>query len=157
MTVSSVPGHLHTVTPSLVCTPCAEAIDFYTRAFGAEEISPRMTGPDGSIGHAEIRIGDSVIMLGDEWPDGPTQSPTTLGGSTAALFIYTDDVDALWQRAIAAGAEEVYPLEVQFYGDKSGRVRDPFGHTWGLGQSVEEVSDEEMQRRMTEFYADAAD
>jgi PhnB protein len=157
MTVSSVPGHLHTVTPSLVCTPCAEAIDFYERAFGAEEIGPRMTGPDGSIAHAEIRIGDSVIMLGDEWPGGPTQSPTTLGGSTAALFIYTDDVDALWRRAIEAGAEEVYPLEVQFYGDKSGRVRDPFGHTWGLGQSVDEVSDEEMERRMAQFYGDAAD
>ena len=157
MTVSAVPEHLHTVTPSLVCTPCAEAIDFYARAFGAEEIGTRMTGPDGSIGHAEIRIGDSVIMLGDEWPGGPTQSPTTLGGSTAALFLYTDDVDALWQRAIDAGAEEVYPLQVQFYGDKSGRVRDPFGHTWGLGQKVEEVSDEEMQRRMAGFYSDAAD
>jgi PhnB protein len=116
-----------------------------------------MTGPDGLVGHAEIRIGGSVIMLGDEWSGAPTQSPTTLGGSTAALFIYTDDVDALWQRAIDAGAEEVFPLEVQFYGDKSGRVRDPFGHTWGLGQTVEEVSDEEMERRMTEFYSDAAD
>jgi PhnB protein len=157
MTVSPVPEHPDTVTPSLVCTPCAEAIDFYMRAFGAEEIGPRMTGPDGSIAHAEIRIGDSVIMLGDEWTGGPTQSPTTLGGSTAALFIYTDDVDALWQRAIDAGAEEIYPLEVQFYGDKSGRVRDPFGHTWGLGQSVEDVSDEEMQRRMAQFYADPAD
>ncbi|HSJ46140.1 MAG TPA: VOC family protein [Euzebyales bacterium] len=157
MTVSPVPEHLHTVTPSLVCTPCAEAIDFYKRSFGAEEISPPMTGPDGSVAHAEIRIGDSVIMLADEWPGGPTQSPTTLGGSTAALFIYTDDVDALWQRAIDAGAEEVFPLEVQFYGDKSGRVRDPFGHTWGLGQSVEDVSEEEMERRMARFYADAAD
>ena len=157
MTVSPVPEHLHTVTPSLVCTPCAEAIDFYKRAFGADETGPRMTGPDGSIGHAEIRIGDSVIMLADEWPDGPTQSPTTLGGSTAALFIYTDDVDALWRRAIDAGAEEVFPLEVQFYGDKSGRVRDPFGHTWGLGQHVEDVSDEEMERRMARFYADSAD
>lgn len=157
MAVSPVPEHLHTVTPSLVCTPCAEAIDFYQRAFGAEEISPRMTGPDGSIGHAEIRIGDSVIVLADEWPGGPTQSPTTLGGSTAALFIYTDDVDTLWRRAIDAGAEEVFPLEVQFYGDRSGRVRDPFGHTWGLGQSIEDVSDEEMDRRMAQFYADTAD
>jgi len=157
MAASPVPAHLNTVTPSLVCTPCAEAIDFYVHAFGAEEISPRMTGPDGSVGHAEIRIGNSVIMLGDEWPGAPTQSPTTLGGSTAALFIYTDDVDALWKRAIDAGAEEVFPLEVQFYGDKSGRVRDPFGHTWGLGQSVEDVSDEEMERRMARFYTDAAD
>ena len=152
MTASAVPAHLRTVTPSIVCSPCADAIEFYKEAFGAEETAPRMTGPDGSVGHAEIRIGDSVIMLGDEWPDGPTQSPTTLGGSTAALFIYTDDVDALWKRAIDAGAEEVFPLELQFYGDKSGRVRDPFGHTWGLGQHVEDVSQEEMERRMAAFY-----
>lgn len=149
-----MPERLGSVTPSLVCTPCADAIEFYKRAFGAEEIGPRMTGPDGSVGHAEIRIGDSVIMLADEWPGGPTQSPTTLGGTTAALFIYTDDVDALWEQAIAAGAEEVFPLELQFYGDKSGRVRDPFGHTWGLGQQVEKVDDEELRRRMAAFYED---
>lgn len=154
MAVSPVPQHLHTVTPSLVCTPCADAIDFYRRAFGAEEVGQRMQGPDGMVAHAEIRIGDSVVMLADEWPDGPTQSPANLGGSTAALFIYTDDVDALWQRAIDAGAEEVYPLEIQFYGDKGGRVRDPFGHTWGLGQHVEDVSEEEMTRRMAAFYED---
>lgn len=152
MAVPAVPAHLSSVTVSLVCTPCADAIDFYQRAFGAEEIGDRMTGPDGSVGHAEIRIGDSVVMLADEWPGGPTQSPTTLGGSTAALFIYTDDVDTLWKQAIAAGAEEVFPLEDQFYGDRSGRVRDPFGHTWGLGQHVEDVSDEEMRRRMAAFY-----
>ena len=117
-----------------------------------EEIEPRMTGPDGSVGHAELRIGDSVIMLADEWPGGPTQSPATLGGSTAALFIYTDDVDTMWENAIAAGAEEIFPLELQFYGDKSGRIRDPFGHTWGLGQHVEDVTQEEMERRMAAFY-----
>lgn len=152
MAVPAVPPHLSSVTASIVCTPCTEAIDFYTRAFGAEEVGERMTGPDGSVGHAEIRIGDSVVMLADEWPGGPTQSPTTLGGSTAALFIYTDDVEALWEQAIAAGAEEVFPLEDQFYGDRSGRVRDPFGHTWGLGQHIEDVSDEEMRRRMAAFY-----
>lgn len=152
MASSPVPDRLHTVTTSIVSTPCAAAIDFYERAFGAEEVGPRMTGPDGSIGHAEIRIGDTVIMLADEWPDGPTKAPTTLGGSTAALFIYTDDVDALWQRALDAGAEVMFPLEVQFYGDKSGRVKDPFGHTWGLGQQIEEVDEDEMRRRMTAFY-----
>lgn len=115
-----------------------------------------MSGPDGVVAHAEMQIGDSVVMLSDEWPDVPTQSPTTLGGSTAALFIYTDDVDALWERAIAAGAEVVYPLELQFYGDKGGRVRDPFGHTWGLGQHVEDVSPEEMERRMAAFYENPA-
>lgn len=154
MAVSPIPQHLHSVTPSIVCTPCVDAIEFYKSAFGAEETAPRMTGPDGSIGHAEITIGDSVVMLADEWPGGPTQSPATLGGSTAALFIYTDDVDAMWEDAIAAGAEVIFPLEVHFYGDKGGRVRDPFGHTWGLGQHVEDVGDEEMERRMAAFFED---
>lgn len=112
----------------------------------------RMTAPDGTVVHAEIVIGDSVILLGDEWPDAPTAAPTTLGGSTASLSIYSDDVDALWERAISAGAEVVYPLEVQFYGDKSGRVMDPFGHTWGLGQRVEDIGPEEMKERMAGFF-----
>lgn len=154
MATPPVPEQFHSVTPSLTCTPCADAIEFYKKAFGAEEIGPRMTGPDGSVGHAEIRIGDSIVMLADEWPDGPTRSPTTLGGSTAALFIYADDIRSLWDRAIQAGAEEVYPLEMQFYGDLAGRIRDPFGHTWGLGQHVEEVNEEEMQRRMATVYED---
>jgi PhnB protein len=152
MSPSAVPDHLTSVTPSLVVTPCAEAIEFYEAAFGAEEIEPRMTGPDGMIGHAEISIEGCVIMLADEWPGGPVSAPATLGGSTSALMIYTDDVDALWERAIAAGATEVFPLELQFYGDKGGRVRDPFGHTWGLGQHVEDVSPEELERRMAAFY-----
>lgn len=152
MSVSHVPERFNAVTPSLVVTPCAEAIDFYVKAFGATEIEPRMTGPDGLVGHAEIEIEGCVIMLGDEWPDGPTKSPTTLGDSTSALFIYTADVDALWKQAIDAGCTEVFPLELQFYGDKSGRLQDPFGHTWGLGQHVEDVSPEEMERRMAAFY-----
>lgn len=156
MAVSSIPEGMHSVTPSIICTPCAEAIDFYIRAFGAEEIEPRMTGPDDSIAHAEIRIGDSVIMVADEWPGGPTQSPTSLGGTSGALHIYTDDVETMWAQALETGAEVVFPLEAQFYGDLSGRVRDPFGHTWGLGQHIEDVSDEEMERRMTAFYEDAS-
>lgn len=152
MTEPGIPEGHHSVTPSLIVSPCDEAIDFYKKAFGAKEIGQRMTGPDGTVVHAEIKIGDSIVMLGDEWPDGPTSAPSTLGGSTAALHIYTDDVDALWQRALDAGAEEVYPLELQFYGDRSGRVRDPFWHTWGLGQRVEEVSEGEMERRMAAFF-----
>jgi PhnB protein len=113
-----------------------------------------MTGPEGVVAHAEIEIGGSVIMLGDERLDGPTLSPKSLNGSTASLFIYTDDVDALWNRAVAAGCEVVYPLEMQFYGDKGGRLRDPFGHTWGLGQHMEDVSDEEMASRMEAFYTE---
>jgi PhnB protein len=152
---SGVPEGMRTVTPSLVVTPCDAAIEFYKEAFGAEEIS-RMTTPEGVVAHAEIRIGDSMIMLGDEWPDGPTRSPTTLGASTAAMHIYTDDVDALWKRALDAGAEVVFPLELQFYGDKSGRVIDPFGHTWGLGQHIEDLSPEEMKRREAAFMAESA-
>jgi len=153
--VNPVPEHLHSVTPLLVCTPCADAIAFYERAFGAERVGDVMEGPDGSVGHAEIRIGDSVVMLADEWPDAPTRSPTSLGGSSAALFIYAEDIDGLWERAVEAGCEVVFPLELQFYGDKGGRLRDPFGHTWGLGQHVEDVNDEEMQRRVAAFYEDA--
>lgn len=142
------------VVASLTVSPCTEAIDFYVAAFGAEEIPPRMTMPDGTVAHAELRIEGTRFMLGDEWPDGPTRSPANVGGSTAALFVYTDDVDALWDRALSAGAEVVYPLEDQFYGDRSGRVKDPFGHTWGLGQHIEYVSEEEMERRMAEWEPD---
>lgn len=148
----SAPAGRHTVTVALTVTPCAEAIDFYIRAFGAVEIEPRMTGPDGVVGHAEIRVGDSVILLGDEWPEGPTRSPHALGGTTAAVFLYVDDVELAWARAIEAGAEVVYPLEMQFYGDKGGRVRDPFGHTWGMAQHIEDVDADEMKRRMAAFY-----
>ncbi len=152
MTVSPIPGRLGAVTVSMVVTPCAEAIEFYTRAFGATEIEPRMTGPDGLIGHAELDIAGTVVMLADEWPGGPTQSPTTLGGSTSALFIYTAEAPDMWQRALDAGAEVVFPYEKQFYGDEGGRLRDPFGHTWGIGRHVEDVDEDEMQRRMAAFY-----
>lgn len=140
---------------SLTVSPCNEAIDFYKKAFGAEEIEARMEGPDGRVAHAELRIGNSVIMLGDEWPDGPTLSPSSLGGSSAAVFIYTEDVDSLWTQATDAGCEVVFPLEMQFYGDKGGRVRDPYGHTWGLGQHVEDLTAEEMERRMAAFYEES--
>lgn len=139
------------VTASLTVSPCAEAIDFYVAAFGATEVAERMTMPDGTVAHAEIEVEGTRIMLGDEWPDAPTQSPQNLGGSTASLFVYTTDVDALWQQALDAGAEVVFPLEDQFYGDRSGRVRDPYGHTWGLGQQIEHLTDDEMADRMSSW------
>ncbi len=154
MAATPVPDHLHSVTPSLVVTPCAEAIDWYVEVFGAEELGDRMVGPDGSVGHAEVRIGDSVVMLADEWPGFPVRSPRTLGGTTTGLFIYTDDVEPLWQRAVDAGATVVAPLEMQFYGDLAGRIEDPFGHSWGLAQHVEDVDEEEMARRVADLYAD---
>jgi PhnB protein len=110
-----------------------------------------MTGPDGRVAHAEIRIGDSLVMLSDESPEAPTRSPRSLGATTAVMFVYTDDVDAMWARAIAAGATEIFPLELQFYGDKGGRIEDPFGHQWGLAQHVEDVSPEEMERRAADY------
>jgi PhnB protein len=157
MDVSPIPDRLSAVTVSLVATPCSEAIEFYKRVFGATEIEPRMTGPDGLIGHAELDIAGTVIMLADEWPGAPNQAPTSLGGTTMALFVYAEEAPDMWQRALDAGAEVVFPYETQFYGDEGGRIRDPFGHTWGIGRHVEDVSPEEMERRMAAFYAEQND
>ncbi|MEI2640239.1 MAG: VOC family protein [Microthrixaceae bacterium] len=153
MAIDPIPQGHAGLTPSITVSPCAAAIDFYKAAFGATEPEPRMTGPDGLVAHAELDICGVRIMLGDEWPDAPNVSPSSLGGrSTAAMFLYFDDIDTVWQRAVDAGAEVIYPLEVQFYGVKGGRVRDPFGHTWGLGQQVEVVDQGEMERRVQQFY-----
>lgn len=155
MPVDPIPQGLSAVTPSLVVTPCAEAIDWYVKVFGATERGPRMTGPDGSVGHAEVVIGGQVVMLGDEWGEGgPIVSPATLGGSSTALFLYADDAAQIWDRAIEHGADVVFPYELQFYGDEGGRIRDPFGHLWGIGRHIEDVSDDEMERRMAAFYED---
>jgi PhnB protein len=149
--VDPVPEQYGSVTPSLTVSPCADAIEFYVRAFAAVETAPRMTGPDGRVAHAEIRIGDAIVMLSDEAPESPTRSPRTAGATTAVMFIYTDEVDAMWERAVAAGAKQIFPLELQFYGDKGGRIEDPFGHQWGLAQHVEDVSPEEMERRAAHY------
>jgi PhnB protein len=153
--ISAIPEHLHTVTPRLVVRNGAAAIEFYRKAFGAEELGERFTGPDGEVIHAEVRIGDSVVMISDEGDNGsPAKSPESLGGVVSAIMAtYWDDVDAAWQRAVAAGAEVVYPLEDQFYGDRGGRLRDPFGQQWMLSQRTEEVSREEMARRAADFFA----
>ena len=145
-----VPEHLHTVTPRLVVGDGAAAIDFYTRAFGAEELGDRFTGPDGEVIHAEVRIGDSVVMI--TGGSGDARAPASLGAVTAIMATYWEDVDAAWERAMAAGAEVIYPLEDQFYGERGGRVRDPFGHHWMLSQVIEDVSPEEMERRAAEFF-----
>jgi uncharacterized glyoxalase superfamily protein PhnB len=146
----AIPEHLHTVTPRLVVSDGAAAIDFYARAFGAEELGERFTGPDGELIHAEVRIGDSVVMLtgdGDE-----ARSPSAAGTVTAIMATYWEDVDAAWERALAAGAEVIYPLADQFYGERGGRLRDPFGHQWMLSKVIEEVSPEEMERRTAEYF-----
>ena len=152
--VSPVPEHLHTITPRLVVRDGAAAIDFYAKAFGAEEIADRFSDPDGRVVHAEIRIGDSVVMITEEGENGaPAGSPQPGGGSvTAMMATYWEDVDAAWERAVAAGAEVLYPLEDQFYGERGGRLRDPFGQQWMMAQRIEQLSAEEMERRARRFF-----
>jgi PhnB protein len=153
--VEPLPEHLHTVTPRLVVRDGSGAIDFYRNAFGAEELGERFTGPDGKLIHAELRIGDSVVMVTQEAEDGaPVRSPESLDGCVSAVMAtYWEDVDVAWERAIAAGAEVLYPLADQFYGERGGRVRDPFGQQWMLSQRIEVVSAEEMKRRAARFFA----
>jgi PhnB protein len=150
MAVKSIPEGYHTVTPYLVVKNAAEAIEFYKRAFGASELL-RMDGPDGKVGHAEIRIGDSPVMLADEYPDMGFRSPQSLGGAAVSLMVYVENVDEVFQRAVAAGAKELRPVKDQFYGDRSGTVEDPFGHVWTVSTHVEDVSHEEMRRRAEEM------
>jgi PhnB protein len=150
MATKSIPDGYHSVTPYLIVKGAAGAIDFYKRVFGATELM-RMPDPnDGRIGHAEIMIGDSHIMLADEYPEMGHRSPQTLGGAGVSLMIYLDDVDEVFKRAIAAGAKEMQPLKNQFYGDRSGTVQDPYGHVWTIATHVEDVPPEEMERRAKE-------
>lgn len=144
-----IPDGYHSVTPYLTVDDAAAAIDFYARAFGAEEVLRLPMGD--RIAHAEVRIGDSVVMLSDEWPDMDKLSPKNRGGSTAGLMVYLEDADAAYRRAIDAGASEEEPVSDKFWGDRSGSVKDPFGITWMLATHVEDVAPEEMGRRMNEF------
>jgi PhnB protein len=146
MAVKPIPDGYHTVTPYLIVKDGVKALDFYKKAFGAAELF-RMAGPDGKIGHAEIKIGDSVIMLGDEQPGTHCRSPLTLGGSPVGILLYLDNVDARFKQALAAGAKESRPVQDQFYGDRSGTLEDPFGHTWTIATHTEDVSPEEMNKR----------
>jgi PhnB protein len=149
MSVQAKPAGYHSVTPYLIIDGAAEAIRWYEQALGATEV---MRLPMGDkIGHAEIKIGDSHVMLSDEWPDYGKLGPKTRGGSTCGLMVYLDDVDAAFERAVAAGAQVEQPVQDQFYGDRSGSVADPFGHSWTLATHVEDVAPEEMQRRMAEW------
>jgi uncharacterized glyoxalase superfamily protein PhnB len=145
-----------TVTPALTVRNGAEAIAFYKKAFGAEEIM-RVPGPDGkSIMHAEIRVGTSRIMLGDEAPSMGCLAPVTLGGPGGSLYVYVPDVDAAFKQAVAAGAKALMPVTDMFYGDRFGQVEDPSGHRWGLATHVEDLAPEEMARRQREFFASMA-
>lgn len=154
MAVKAIPEGYHSVTPYLIISGAAAAIDFYKQAFGATELF-RMPAPGGRVGHAELKIGDSPIMLADEFPEMGHKSPTTLGGSPVSLMIYVADVDAVFKQAIAAGGKEQRPVKDQFYGDRSGSLEDPFGHIWHIATHVEDVSGEEMKRRVAEQTAKA--
>jgi PhnB protein len=150
MATKAIPDGYHSVTPYLIVKGAAAAIDFYKRAFDAVELM-RMPSPDGRIGHAELRIGDSPIMLADEHPEMGHRGPQSLGGAGVSLMVYLDDVDEVFKRAIAGGAKELQPLKNQFYGDRSGTLQDPFGHQWTLATHVEDVAPEEMRRRAEKF------
>ncbi|MCU1238900.1 MAG: Glyoxalase family protein [Candidatus Solibacter sp.] len=141
---------IHHAFPYLRLQGAAKAIEFYTKAFEAVE-QFRLTEPSGRIGHAEIKIGDTTIMLADEYPEYGTQGPITLGGTTVAMHLHVDAVDALVDRAVGAGATLVRPLENQFYGERTGVIRDPFGHEWLLGEQIEAMTPEEMQRRFAQL------
>jgi PhnB protein len=153
---SGVREGYQTVTAALTVRNGADAIEFYKKAFGAEEIM-RVPGPDGkSLMHAEIRVGNSRIMLGDESPAMGCLAPVTLGGPGGSLYVYVPDADAAFKRAVAAGAKALMPVTDMFYGDRFGQVEDPSGHRWGLATHVEDVAPEEMMRRQREFFASMA-
>lgn len=146
MSVKPIPDGFHTATPYLAIKGAAEAIEFYKKAFGATERF-RLNMSDGGVGHAEIQIGNSNIMLADECGESGFQSPATLGGSSFGLHLYVEDVDARFAQAIAAGATVLNPVKDQFYGDRLGSLKDPYGHVWFLSTHIEDLSEEEIARR----------
>ena len=155
MSPKSPPTGYHTVTPSIIVRDAPRAIEFYQRAFGAEELD-RMTDPNGTVMHAEIRIGDSILMLGEENEQWGTKSPLSLNGVHGSLHIYVEDADAAFNRALKAGATVRYPLEDAFWGDRYGKVTDPFGHEWGLATRVKDMTKAEMEKAGKEWMAKAA-
>jgi len=148
----AIPEGYHSVTPYLVLRQASDAIEFYKKAFGAAEIF-RMPGPGGAIAHAEIRIGDSQIMMCEENPAMGAQSPQTLGGSPANLFLYVEDVDAAYKRAVDAGATATMPPKDMFWGDRYGKLVDPYGHEWSIATHVEDVTPEQMAERAQAAFA----
>ena len=144
--VKPVPDGYHTITPYLSIKGAANAIDFYKKAFGATELM-RMAEPDGRVGHAEVLIGDSRVMLADESPDIDFRSPQSIGGTAVHLHMYVENADAVVGQAVAAGAKVVRPVQDQFYGDRSGSVADPYGHVWHVSTHKEDLSMEEIRKR----------
>jgi PhnB protein len=154
--VEPIPKEYSGVTPYLSVNDAASAIEFYKKGFGATEIM-RLPDPSGKIGHAEVKIGKALIMLADENPDYGNLSPKTLGGSAVRLHMYVENVDAFFEKAVAAGAKILIPVADQFYGDRSGRLEDPFGHVWLVSTHTEDVAPEEMQKRMEAYSQQGSD
>jgi PhnB protein len=150
-----VPEGYHTITPYLAVENASEAIDFYQRAFGAQE-RVRMDGPGGAIMHAELQVGDSMIMLSDPFPQSSTTPPKQLGGTSVSIFAYVENIDDVYKQAIDAGASSLMEPDDMFWGDRFGSVQDPFGHSWTIATHIEDVEPEEMQRRSEEFFSQMA-
>lgn len=153
--VKPIPDGYRSVTPYLMVKGAVEAIEFYKKAFGARE-RMRVPGPGGKIMHAEIEIGDSVVMLAEEFADMGALGPLSIGGTPVGIHLYVENVDALYKQALSAGAKQERPLQNQFYGDRSGSLIDPFGHKWHLAQHVEDVPTAEIDRRLQEFMKSGA-
>ena len=153
--VKPIPDGYPRITPYLHVDGAEAAIEFYSNIFGAQE-RMRMPAPEGKIGHAELTFGESVVMLADEFPDMGALSPKTIGGSPVTLSIYVDDVDAVFDAALAAGSTSVRPIEDQFYGDRMGQLEDPFGHRWSIATHVEDVPPDEMEKRMADAMGGSA-
>lgn len=150
--VKPIPEGMHSVTPHLICAGAADAIEFYKQAFGAIE-EARLPGPNGKLMHAMVRIGDSAVMLVDEMPEWCAMGPKALKGSSVTIHLYVEDADAVFARAVKAGAKVVMPLDDAFWGDRYGKVEDPFGHHWSIGTHQREVSIEEAQQAMRKMSA----
>lgn len=150
MPVKPIPDGYHSITPYLIMADAAGAIEFYKKAFGATE-KLRLDGPGGTIMHAEIQIGDSVVMMSNEHPDMGFKGPHSYGGTPVSLLIYTEDCDQMFAQAIAAGAKEMKPLQDQFYGDRSGTVTDPYGHVWSIATHKEDLTQEQIDERFAKM------
>lgn len=152
--VKPIPEGFHSISPALTCRDAHRAIEFYKKAFGAE-VLVKMPSPDGKISHSELKIGDSIIFVGDEMP-GMSSAPAETSTPSLYLFLYVPDVDTVFNRAISAGARVAMPVQDMFWGDRYGKVTDPFGHHWGIATHIEEIAPEEIDRRATAFFAKAA-
>jgi uncharacterized glyoxalase superfamily protein PhnB len=150
--VKAIPDGYHTITPNITVPDAAAALAFYQKAFGAEELS-RMPGPGGKIIHAELRIGDSRLMLADEMPEMGNKGPKAIGGSPLSFYVYVHNVDASWKRAVNAGAKVLMPLEDMFWGDRTGRLEDPFGYPWVLAQHIRDLTPAEIKSGQDAFMA----